>query len=115
MVLHHFRVALLTALVAVGATASARAGDCCAPAQNCCCQSYRYEWRTECYTAYRCETYPETRTCCYTVYRRVPECKTITRCYCVNVPVCEERTVMQQCWVCKPCTRTVRCCVDKGH
>ena len=30
MVLHHFRVALLTALVAVGATASARAGDCCA-------------------------------------------------------------------------------------
>lgn len=76
---------------------------------------YRTESREETYTAQRVESVPETRTRTITVYKSVPEVKTVTRNVCVMVPCEEERTVMKTVVTCKPVTKTVRHCVDKGH
>lgn len=129
MVRQSVSVALLAGLVAAGVALPAKAGECCnsAPcAPSCCVQwvpqpyqctrtAYRTECKQETYTAYRCETVPETRTHICTVYRRVPECRTETRTVCVMVPTVEERTVMQAHWTCQPVTTTCRRCVDRGH
>jgi hypothetical protein len=82
---------------------------------QCTRTSYRTECRTEAYTAFRCECVPEVRQRVCTVYRMVPEVKEVCRKVCVSVPYCEERTVMQTVCVCKPVTKIVRKCVDKGH
>jgi hypothetical protein len=122
------RLALLVGVLSSGAVASAQASHgCAAPCAPVCCTEwvreaypvtrtcYRTEYKQETYTAYRCECVPETRTFTCTVYKRVPEVQTVTRTVCVSVPTCEERTVMQACWTCKPVTCTVRKCIDQGH
>lgn len=132
MIWQHVRFALLASSVLAGAT-TARAHECCSPAPDCCATRticakewvpetytttrtvYKRECATETYTAYRCETVPETRTRTCTTYESVPEVKTVVRHVCVCVPTVEERTVMQKHWTCKPETKVVRKCVDKGH
>jgi hypothetical protein len=110
---------------APGATAPA---DCCAPTFRTVCVN---EWRPETYTttrtvydrvctpekytAYRCETVLEDRPYTCTVYEKKFEEQEVVRHVCVKVPVEEERTVCQTHVVCKPETRVVRKCVDKGH
>ncbi len=127
------RTALLAGVLASTATVTARAEDH-APAAPCPPQyrtvcvtewvsepyqctrtSYRTECKQETYTAYRCESVPETRTRTCTVYKMVPEVQTKTRIVCVCVPTVEERTVMQTHVTCKPETVMVRTCVDRGH
>jgi len=127
------RCALLAGVLSAAAVLPARADDAaapapCAPAYRTVCVSewvpeqyqctrtvYKTECRTETYTAYKCECVPETRTRTCTVYKMVPETRVKTRRYCVCVPVCEEKTVMQACWTCKPVTCMVKKCVDQGH
>src|SRR5262249_51743224 len=46
---------------------------------------------------------------------RVPETHVVTRKVCVQVPVCEERTVMQNCYSYRQETCMVSRCVDRGH
>jgi hypothetical protein len=48
-------------------------------------------------------------------YKMVSEVQNVTRCYTVCVPCVEERTVMKPFTTCKPVTKTVRKCVEKGH
>jgi hypothetical protein len=125
MVWQRVRLALLAGVVAASAALSARADDCCAPASSapacapqpsvCTRTAYRTEYKQETYTAYRCESVPETRTYTCTVYKRVPEVRTVTCTKCVCVPVVEERTVMQTCVTCKPVTHMTSRCVDRGH
>lgn len=133
MVWQLVRRALLACVLTAATVSSVRAGDApaatasapqfrtvCvqewAPEQYQCTRtSYRTECRTETYTAYRCESYPEQRTRVCTVYRMVPEVKEVIRRVCVCVPHVEERTVMQAHVTCKPVTKIVRRCVDKGH
>src|SRR5581483_9641460 len=112
----------------------ARAEDCCAPAAPCapatrtvCCTEwvpeqyqctrtvYKTECRTENYTAYKTECVPEARTRTYTVCKMVPEVRTEMRTVCVKVPVVEEKTIMQTHVTCKPVTKMVTKCVDRGH
>jgi hypothetical protein len=110
------------------APAAPAAIDPCAPAtRKVCCKEWvpenyqctrtvnKVECRTETYTAYKCEWVQETRqrtvTCCKTVSEVQNVTKTVTEC----VPVVEERTTMQSHWVCKPTTKTVTKCVDRGH
>jgi hypothetical protein len=134
MIWQHVRVAVLAGGIVAAAGLSARADDC-APAAAAPAPQYRTvcvkEWvpekyektvtvyKKECvqekYTAYRCETVPETRTRTVTVYEKVPVVEEICKKVCVSVPCVEERTVMEKHWVCKPETRVVRKCVDKGH
>src|SRR5437763_1145169 len=92
---------------------------------KCCVQEWVPEWyettRTcyktvqcqEKYTAYKTECACEKRT--RTCYKYVPECREVEKTICEMVPTCEERTVYEKCWTCKPCTYTVRKCVDQGH
>ena len=49
------------------------------------------------------------------VYKMVPEVQTVTRSYCVCVPVCEEKTVMQACWSCKPVTKMAMTILEPGQ
>ncbi|HKI37666.1 MAG TPA: hypothetical protein VKA46_37790, partial [Gemmataceae bacterium] len=58
---------------------------------------------------------PEVRTRTVTCYKTVCETVNETRTHCVNVPVCEERTIMKTCTVCKPVTCVERKCEDHGH
>lgn len=127
----YLRKVLLTGAFAVAAVLPARAGDCCAPApcttsyKSVCCTEwvpetyqttrtvYKTECRQEAYTAYKTECVPETRT--VTCNRIVCEPQTQMRTVCVRVPVVEEKVVMQSHWTCKPVTKMVRKCVDKGH
>lgn len=111
MVRQSFRFIALAGAVAAAAAVPARAGDCC----NSSCQTYKVEYRQEAYTAYKWECTPETRTRTCTTWKRVPEVRTVTECVCVNVPCVQERTVMQTSVCCKPVTRIVRKCVDRGH
>lgn len=138
MVWQRARIALLCGALALAAAVPARAQDdkkeaekIAAPAAaNPCTRKITvYEWvpekytttrtvykkecREETYTAYKCENVTEKRE--ITCYKQVPcvETKIVERCVCV--PVCEERTVMQQRTVCKPVCKTVRKCVDQGH
>jgi len=76
---------------------------------------YKTECHQEAYTAYRCETVPETRTRNVTTCRTVQEVQTIMKTVCENVPCVEERTVMKAHWTCKPVTKTHTKCVDHGH
>src|SRR5205085_3024587 len=73
------------------------------------------ECRTEAYTAYRCETVQETRQSNVTTCRTVNEVQKVTECVTECVPVCEERATMQSHWVCRPVTKAVTKCVDRGH
>jgi hypothetical protein len=114
------------------------ADECCAPAANECCAAapspctvkvmewvpeqytttrtaYRVECRQENYTAYRTECVPETRTRTCTFYKMVPEVRTLTRTVCECVPVTEQRTCMETFVTCRPCTKMVSRCVDRGH
>lgn len=126
------RMALLTGALATTLTLAARADDApkSAPAQQMCtvrvCEwvpetyqctrtVYKTECRQETYTAYKTECVPETRTRTVTVNKMVPEVKEVTRTYCVRVPVTETKTVMESHWTCKPVTKMVTKCVDKGH
>lgn len=109
-----FRSLAIAGVVAAAAASPAKANHCCSSAP-CCETSCKVEYRQEAYTAYRCESVPETRTRVCTVWKRVPEVRTETCNVCVSVPHVEERTVMQTCWTCKPVTCTVRRCVDRGH
>jgi hypothetical protein len=104
------------------------ASDCCGPQYRTVCVN---EWvpetyektitvmKKECvqekYTAYRCESVPETRQRTCTVYEKVPEVVERVRHICVKVPVVEERTTMEKHWVSVPECKVVRKCVDKGH
>lgn len=131
MVWQRIRLALWTGCIVALAALPARANDCAAPApcgsRTVCCTEwvlekfqttrtvYKHECKEERYTAYRCECVPENRTRTCTVYKRVMETKTETRNVCVCVPTCEERTVMEKHWTCKPVTVMVKKCVDKGH
>ncbi|HEV3261605.1 MAG TPA: hypothetical protein VG013_32445 [Gemmataceae bacterium] len=130
MVWQRVQFILLAGIITAVATFPARADDCCSPCPSTCTvrvkewvpqtyQATRTCYRTECreekYTAYRCECVPETRTRTCTVYRSVSEVRNETRNVCVCVPVVETRTVTQQYVTCKPVTRTVRKCVDRGH
>jgi hypothetical protein len=132
-----YRLGLLVGVLALGAATSARADDKApaaqaAPAADPCTPMvkciewvpeqyttkrtvYRTEYKQETYTAYRCESVPETKTYNVTVCKQVPETRTETRRVCVSVPTVEEREVMQTFVTCKPVTTTVRKCVDKGH
>lgn len=74
---------------------------------------YKREMVQEKYTAYRYENVQEKRK--RTVYKWVNEAREVERCVCKMVPCVEERTVYEKHWVCKPCTYTVRKCVDRGH
>jgi hypothetical protein len=130
MVWQRIRIAVLAGAFAAVAALPARADDCCAAApatRTVCCtewvpeqyQSERTVYKTECkaekYTAYKCECVPETRTCTRTVCKVVHEATTVMRTVCECVPVCEERTHMQQCVSYQPVTKMCRKCVDKGH
>jgi hypothetical protein len=133
MLWQHVRTVLLAGGVSALAATSARAGDDCAPApcapqyRTVCVKEwvpeqyastrtvYKTEYRTETFTAYRCETVPETRTRTVTVYKNVPTVETRTRTVCVNVPTVETRTVQQAHVTCKPVTTMCRRCVDRGH
>lgn len=132
MVWHCVRRALLTSAFLAAAAVPARADhECAAPAAPCtrtiCVREcvpetytttrtvYKTEWKEEKYTAYRCETVPETRTRTYTVCKQVQETVTETRNVCVLTPTVEERTVMETHVTCKPVTRMVSRCVDRGH
>lgn len=77
--------------------------------------AYRYECRTENYTAHRCEFVPETKTRQVTCYRHVQEMVNEVRTVCERVPVVEERTVCKPVWT--TVTETVMVCktVDRGH
>jgi hypothetical protein len=131
----HLRVALLAGSIVAAMALPARADDCCGTAASCCApafkticvkewvpESYTYnvtvytrECREETYTAYKCETVPETRTRTCTVYHTVPETRTIMKTVCERVPCVEQRTVCKKVWVNQPCTEVVKKCVDKGH
>src|SRR5262249_41903610 len=74
---------------------------------------YKTEQCQEKYTAYKYETVQEKRKRC--VYKTVSEVKEVEKCVCRMVPCTEERTVYDKVWTCKPCTYTVRKCVDQGH
>ena len=131
MVWQRARLALLCGVVMLAANVPAQAGDCCKPAPCCtrkvCCYEwvpekyqcevtvYKKECREEEYTAYKCICVPEKRTRCVTVYKKVPCYHTVKKKYCVCVPCVEERTVMKKVTVCKPYTKKIRKCVDKGH
>jgi len=127
---------LLAAAVVAAFCQSASAGDCCAPAcAPACAPTYREvtctEWvpekyisertvykvehRQEEYTAYKCEKIAIQKTRMVTCYQMVPETKEVIRIVCKCVPVEEERTIMQSHTTCKPVTKTVRKCVDRGH
>jgi hypothetical protein len=130
MVRQCVRWSLLAGVLAAAAALPARADDCCAPAcaTRTVCRTewvpeqyqttrtvYSTEMRQEKYTAYRCEYTPETRSRTFTVYKSVQETHNETRNVCERVPAVEERTVMETHWTCKPVTKTVRHCVDRGH
>lgn len=130
-----FRFAILAGALISTTGLSVRADDCCgaaAPAASCCTRkvtctewvpetyettrtTYRTECRQESYTAYRCESVPETRTRTFTVNKQVPETRTETRTVCVSVPTIEERTEMVSKSICTPVTTMARRCVDRGH
>jgi len=74
---------------------------------------YKSETAQEKYTAYRTENVTEKRV--RTVYKQVPTTCEVEKTVCKMVPCQEERTVYDRVAVCKPCTYTVRKCVDKGH
>ena len=76
---------------------------------------YTKECRTEEYTAYKTECIPEVRTHMVTTYKKVCETVNEMRTLCENVNVCEERTVMKTCTVCKPVVHVTRKCEDHGH
>src|ERR1700730_6522813 len=120
MVWQCVRIALLAGAFAATAALPARAGDCCAPApctRTVCVTEwvpeqyqttrtvYKTECRQEAYTAYKCESVPETRTRVCTVYKQVPEVKTVMKTVCESVPVVEERTVLESFVTCKPVTK----------
>jgi hypothetical protein len=103
---------------------AAPANGCC-NTRKICVQEWVPEWyettRT-CYksvtcqekcTAYRYECVQEKRT--RTCYKYVPTTCEVEKTICKMVPTVEERTVYEKVPVCKPCTYTVRKCVDKGH
>jgi hypothetical protein len=133
MVWQRLRLALLTGAILATAGITVRAGDCCAPApcatpcatKKVCVKEWvpetyqckRTVYKTECkeeeYTAYKCETVPETKT--RTVYKTVQETQTVTREVCKCVPVVEEKTVMQNHVTCKPVIKTVQKWEDHGH
>jgi hypothetical protein len=133
MVWQRLRLALLTGAILATAGITVRAGDCCAPApcaapcatKKVCVKEWvpetyqckRTVYKTvsaeEEYTAYKCETVPETRT--RTVCKTVQETQTVTRDVCKCVPVVEERTVMKTCVTYKPVTKTVQKWEDHGH
>jgi len=74
---------------------------------------YKSETVQEKYTTYKYENATEKRT--RTVYKQVPTTCEVEKTICKMVPCVEERTVYEKVAVCKPCTYTVRKCVDKGH
>src|SRR5262245_16855906 len=135
MVWQRLRLGLLTGAILATAGITVRAGDGCAPApcptpcapatRKVCVKDWvpetyqckRTVYKTvsaeEEYTAYKCESVPETRT--RTVYKTVQETRTEVREVCKRVPVVEERTVMQTHVTCKPVTKMVRKCEDHGH
>jgi hypothetical protein len=132
MIWQQLRLAVLTGAFTVAAAVAARAEEAAPSAsapQTCtvmvrewvpeqyeCTRTvYKTETRHEKYTAYKTECVPEERTRTVNVVKMVPVKKTITRDVCVTVPVQEERTVMQTHVTCKPVTKMVRKCVDKGH
>src|SRR5205823_3091038 len=105
MVRQSVRIALLVGTVAAAAAAAPARADqnvsngCCSPATRTICVTecvpetyqckrivYKQEQRTECYTAYRCETVQECRertVCCNRVVTEwVDQCKKV----CVKVP-----------------------------
>ena len=118
MIRQQIRVALLAGSLVAATALTARAEDPkpapAAAAADACAPQYRTvcvkEWvpekydttktvyervcREEKYTAYRCETAPETKTRQVTVYHKVPKVKEVVRHVCVSVPCVEERTVM---------------------
>jgi len=114
-----------------GATAPAPiapVADGCAPQTRTVCvkewvpeqyQAERTVYKTECrqenYTAYKCECVPETRTRTCTTYKKVQEMQTVCKTVYDCVQCMEERTTMVKHVTCKPVTKTVRKCVDKGH
>src|SRR5262249_13207004 len=105
--------------------AEKKADSCCPTTRKICVQEWVPEWyettRTcykteqcqEKYTAYKYETVQEKRKRC--VHKTVSEVKEVEKCVCRMVPCTEERTVYDKVWTCKPCTYTVRKCVDQGH
>lgn len=122
------RLALVAGVLLAAASSVARAEDCATPCTRTVCMTewvpekipctrtvYRSECRQESYTAYRCECVPETCTRTCTVYKPVAETRTVTRTVCECVPTVEERTVMKMHVTCKPVTKMVRRCVDRGH
>jgi hypothetical protein len=133
MIRQQLRVALLASGILAALSCTVRADDCCkaepcAPAFRTITVNewvpeqyqatrtvYKQESHQECYTAYRCETVPETRTRTVTCYTRVPEMRTEVRKVCVKVPCWEERVTCEKHWVTVPETKVVRKCVDRGH
>src|SRR5262245_34852979 len=77
--------------------------------------TYKVEWKEEAYTAFRCETVPETRTVTRTVMK--PVCETVmeARTVCVRVPVTEQRTCFKTVWRTVPVTEVRQVRVDRGH
>lgn len=135
MIAQRVRFALLASTVVMtAALPAARGGDGCCPPAPCgpamktiCVEEcvpehytttrtvYKKERVCEKYTAFRCESVPETRTRTCTVYDKVPCVETRTRTVCVSVPCVEERTCMEKHWVSKPVTTCKKKCIDKGH
>jgi hypothetical protein len=77
--------------------------------------TYKTEYVTETYTAYRTECVPETRTYTTNVTRMVPVTKDVEVTTYKCVPSVEMRTVTKKVPVCREVTTVTRKCVDQGH
>lgn len=98
--------------------------DAC-PTRKICVQEWVPEWYETTRTCYKSETVQEKYTAykyvdstekrTRTTYKYVPTTCEVEKTICKMVPCVEERTVYEKVPVCKPCTYTVRKCVDKGH
>jgi len=80
-----------------------------------CRTTFKKEYCTENYTAYRTECFPETKTVMKTITKKIPEYKDEVRTVCKLVPSMETKTIMKKVTTCKQVTEIKRKCVDNGH